>query len=68
MKCGDLVRVACKGGRDQLSLGEVGIIVDIVTHTETYASAGCKEYIVLTAHGNEYKCWKGSLEVINESR
>ena len=68
MKYGDLVRVECKGARDQVSLGEVGIIVDIVTHRGTYASSGCKEYIVLTAHGNEYKCWKGSLEVINESR
>jgi len=68
MKYGDLVRVECKGARDQLSLGVVGIIVDIVTHAETYTASGCKEYIVLTAHGNKYKCWEGSFEVINESR
>jgi len=68
VKRGDLVRCIVSGARDQSRLGEVGIVVDIVTHTETYASSGCKNYVVLTARGDEYRCWKGELEVISETR
>jgi hypothetical protein len=65
---GDLVQCIVSGGRDQSRLDEVGIVVDIVTHTETYASSGCKNYVILTARGDKYRCWKGELEVISETR
>jgi hypothetical protein len=68
VKVCDLVRCIASGARDQHRLDEVGLIVDIVTHTETYTSSGCKNYVVLTARGDEYRCWKGDLEVISESR
>ena len=68
MKIGDLVRCTAVDARDQRRLDEVGIVVDIVAHTETYTSSGCKNYIVLTEHGHKYQCWQGELEVISESR
>jgi hypothetical protein len=68
MKVGDLVMCIASGTRNQHRLDEVGLIVDIVTHTETYTSSGCKKYAILTAQGDEHLCWKGELEVINESR
>jgi len=67
MKVGDLVRRIVSSPRDQSRLDEVGIVVDIVTHTETYASSGCKNYVILTACGDKYRCWKGELEVIREA-
>ena len=67
MKSGDLVSCVATDARNYQRLSQVGMIVDIVTHTETYASSGCKNYIVLTSRGDEYRCWKSNLEVINES-
>jgi hypothetical protein len=67
MKVGDLVRHIVSGPSDQSHLGEIGIIVDVVTHTETYASSGCKNYVILTARGDKYRCWKGELAVIREA-
>jgi len=67
MKLGDLVRHVVSDARDQHRLGEIGIIVDVVTHTETYTSSGCKNYVILTACGNKYLTWKGELEVIREA-
>lgn len=67
MKRGDLVRRIVSGPRDQPRLDEVGIVVDIVIHTETYASSGCKNYVILTARGDKYRCWKGELAVIREA-
>ena len=66
MKTGDLVRRIASGARDHHRLDEVGLIIDIVTHTETYRSSGCKNYVVLTSTGVEYRCWQGDLEVISE--
>jgi hypothetical protein len=68
VKLGDLVRCIAVDARDQRRLDEVGMVIDIVTHTETYTSSGCKNYIVLTAHGHKYQCWKGDLEVLSETR
>jgi hypothetical protein len=72
MKVGDLVMLRMTGGasgvRSYKRINEVGVIIDIVTHTETYTSSGCKKYIVLTARGDEQRCWQGEIEVINESR
>jgi hypothetical protein len=68
VKLGDLVRCIAVDARDQRRLDEVGMVIDIVTHTETYTSSGCKNYIVLTAHGRKYQCWKGDLEVLSETR
>ena len=68
MKVGDLVRCITARARHAHRLDELGIIVDVVTHTETYTSSGCKNYIVLTARGDEYQYWKGDLEVISEMR
>ena len=68
MKVGDLVRCIAVDARDQRRLDEVGMVIDIVTHTETYASSGCKNYVVLTTHGRKYQCWKGDLEILSENR
>ena len=68
MKVGDLVKRVVASTRNQHMIDELGVIVDVITHIESYASSGCKKYIIATAHGNEYRCWQGELEVINESR
>ena len=68
MKIGDLVRCIASSARNQYRLGKAGIIVDVVTYSETYTSLGCKNYVVLTTHGRKYQCWKGDLEVLSESR
>ena len=62
MNIGDLVQFR-KGA---LVGSSPGLIVDIETHTETYTSSGCKKYVVLTARGDEYRCWQGAIEVISE--
>ena len=67
MKIGDLVQFR-KTGPPHSQARSPGLIIDIVTHTETYTSSGCKKYVVLTARGDEYRCWHGAIEVINESR
>ena len=66
MKVGDLVQFR-KGTWVWMRESGLGLIVNIVIHTETYTSSGCKKYVVLTALGDEYRCWQGELEVINES-
>jgi hypothetical protein len=66
MKVGDLVRFRKAPGHP--CAGALGVVVNIVTHTETYTSSGCKNYIVLTAQGNEHRCWQGNLEEVNEGR
>ena len=66
MKVGDLVQFR-KAPRHPRT-GELGVIVNITTHTETYTSSGCKNYVVLTERGDEYSCWQGDLEVLSESR
>jgi hypothetical protein len=68
VKVGDLVKRVVTGARDQRLIDELGVIVDIVTRTESYVSSGCKNYIVVTSSGNEYRCWGGNLEVVNESK
>jgi hypothetical protein len=68
MKIGDLVRCITSDARNTHRLNELGVIVDVVTHTATYATWGCKKYIVATTRGNEYRCWQGEIEVISESR
>ena len=68
MKIGDLVRCTTSDARNTHRLNELGVIVDVVTLTTPFANAGCKKYIVATTHGNEYRCWQGELEVINEQQ
>jgi len=68
MKVGDLVKRVVTGAHDQRLIGELGVIVDVITLTESYTSSGCKNYIVVTSSGNEYRCWGGNLEVVNESK
>ena len=68
MKVGDLVKRVVTGARGQRLIDELGVIVDVTTHTESYASSGCERYTVVTSSGDEYRCWRGNLEVINESR
>jgi hypothetical protein len=66
VKVGDLVSL--KNSAFNILDGQLCLIVDIVTHTETYKSSGCKKYVVLTATGRHYQCWQGDLAVINASR
>ena len=48
--------------------GELCLIIDVVAYDETYASSGCKKYIVLTPFGTELTCRHGDLELCNENR
>ena len=69
IRIGDLVQF--RGDRASLPPSlrtSSGLIVDIVTDTETYTSSGCKRYVVLTARGVCCSCWQGAIEVIDESR
>jgi len=70
VKVGDLVRRVTTGSRGNVrqDLDDIGVIVDITTHVETYTSSGCKNYIVITQRGVTHRCWQGELEVVSESR
>ena len=61
MKIGDTVILKGRG-----RAGEICTIIDIVTHTETYRSYGCKNYIVSTSSGERLRCWQGDLTVIGD--
>jgi|LWDU01.1.fsa_nt_gi hypothetical protein len=69
MKIGDTVtlrRHFWATGFTMVAAGEICTIIDIVTHTETYRSYGCKNYIVSTSSGERLRCWQGDLTMIGD--
>ena len=61
MKVGDIVQFR-KVPRHPRH-GALCLIVNIVTRDSEAPAA--KNYVVLTTRGDEYRCWKGDLEVIS---
>jgi hypothetical protein len=50
------------------SKADIYKIIKISSHTETYSSSGCLEYLILADDGKSHRCWKGHLSLIDESK